>query len=442
MLHQGVLLMITPDPHPHHFPKEIAQLLTCTVENLAAALDISMRAAALKYGWAMKDKRIFAIVLVSILLTFLAGCGGISASGAIQPTPTPVSPNPSPTPTPSANASSFIYGITVFEPETGYQGASINGATGQLTPAASFNNSGLGQNIVTQVIADPTGRFLYSLNLGTANGGVTDNNPGIAELQIDRQTGALSRIAGSPLVFTSFHGSYLAIEPSGHFLYQANAGVFDIYAIDQSSGLLTKMPSSTAASQGDFIAISPDGRFLFNAGDTSVEALSLDASGNLSVVQAPVPTGGTANEGQLLVSSDNQFLYVLNQGNVAIFNISASGMLTPVAGSPFSTDPRANSISLTPDGKHLYVTFQGATTYATGFTFDPLASTLTPIQNGTINNAWTVTVDASGRLAYISNSLDKTLQTYSIDSATGALTMISQTTQPTSQNSRSMATVP
>jgi 6-phosphogluconolactonase (cycloisomerase 2 family) len=393
----------------------------------------------------MKARQVFAILVVSIALTFLAGCGSVGTSAANQPTPAPVSSSPTPTPTPTASSSRFIYGIAVFESDTGYQGASINGATGQLTAIAPFNDSGLGQNIVIQVIADPKGRFLYSLNLGTGHAGVVNNNWGIAELQINSQTGALSRIAGGPIVFPAARDGFLAIESSGHFLYQADAGVFDIYSIDQSSGLLSQMASSTAPSLGNFTAVSSDGRFLFNADNTNVEALSIDASGKLSVVQPPVPTGGSADDitGQLLVSPDNKFLYVLNQGSVAIFNISASGTLSPVVGSPFTTDTRGNSMSLTPDGKHLYVTFEGATIYATGFTFDPVASTLTPIPNGVVNNARTITMDASGRFAFVSDAGKGAFVTNSIDPATGTFTPISQTTGALgSQSSLSITTVP
>jgi 6-phosphogluconolactonase (cycloisomerase 2 family) len=364
-----------------------------------------------------------------------------------MPSPTPLTPSPSPTPTPVVSAASrFIYGIQAFESSTGYEGGQINSATGQVTSVgAPFNDSGLGQNIVIQLIADPQGRFLYALNLGASAGGGPIGTPGIAELQINRQTGALARVPGSPIMFATRRLSTLAIDKSGHFLYQPNAGVFDTYTIDQSTGMLTKTASSsTAASIGDFTAVSPDGRFLFNASDTMVEALSIDTAGNLAVASPPVLTGGSAIgvAGQLAVSLDNKFLFVLNQGNIAIFNIGSTGALTPVIGSPFTTDQGGSGFALTPDGKHLYIAFQpSGSNFIKEFAFDSTANTFTSITGAVISdNALTVTVDGSGKFAYITEA--GKLSSFSIDPTSGALARVSQTAQPISENPQSMVVVP
>ena len=393
-------------------------------------------------------------VFSCLMILCLAGCGSGSLSAATQPTPTPApspapsptaTPSPTPTPTPVVAASRFIYGITVFESSSGYQAGQINNGT--VTPLATdFNDAGLGQNIVTQLISDPKGRFLYSLNLGASSFGIILGNPGIAEMQINGQSGALTRVPASPLVFTgpTSHDGMLAIDLSGQFLYQPSAGFFDVYSINQSTGLLTKTSTSTAPSLGFFTVISPDGRFLFNAGNQTVESLSIGSGGGLTVVQSPIPTGGSAIgvDGQLAVSSDSGFLFVLNQGSVGIFSIGATGVLAPVVGSPFATDAGGSGFSIAPDGRHLYVAFQSSTTNTVkGFTFDAVASTLTPISGAAItDNALTVTIDASGKFAYISESGQ--LVTYSVDPATGALTRVSQAAKPTSEGPQSIIVVP
>jgi 6-phosphogluconolactonase (cycloisomerase 2 family) len=349
-------------------------------------------------------------------------------------------------------ASRFIFGITVFESSFGYQAGVIS--NGMVTPVGTdFNDSGLGQNIVPQLIADPQGRFLYALNLGASSFGIMFGTPGIAEMQINQQTGALTRVPGSPLVFPAQQAGLLAIDRSGQFLYQPNAGAFDIYSINQSSGLLTKILTSTAASLGFFTVVSPDGRFLFNAGNQLVEALSIGSGGSLTLVQAPILTGGSAMglAGQLAVSADSRFLFVLNQGSIGIFNINSgnintgnignAGTLTPVVGSPFPTDPGGSGFAVAPDGRHLYIAFQAATNFVKGFTFDPVANTLTPIAGAFIpDNALTVTIDGSGKFAYISEA--GLLVTYSIDPVTGALTRVSQAAKPTSEGPQSMIVVP
>jgi 6-phosphogluconolactonase (cycloisomerase 2 family) len=298
---------------------------------------------------------------------------------------------------------------------------------------------------VIQVISDPQGRFLYALNLGAFGVGTIIGTPGIAEMQINRPSGTLTRIPGGPVQFSTQLLGFMAIDKTGHFLYQPDNGSFDIYSIDQTSGALTRTTAVTsAASIGNFTTISPDGRFLFNSSDTAVETLSIDASGNLAVVQNPVNTAGSASgvDGQLLVSGDNKFLFVLNQGDISILGIDANGGLTPIIGSPFITDAGATGFALTPDGKHLYVAFEdtNGNDFIKGFTFNATTSTLTPIAGVDLtDNARTVTMDGSGKFVYISENFQ--LSTYSIDPASGNLMLVSQTSQPVSENTQSMVVV-
>jgi 6-phosphogluconolactonase (cycloisomerase 2 family) len=238
------------------------------------------------------------------------------------------------------------------------------------------------------------------------------------------------------------------MDPAGKFIYQPNnTGTFDIYSINQTTGALSLAGSSRAPSVGPFTAITSDGRFLINMGSNLIETLSIDAAGNLAVVQPTIVTGGAAPgvDGQLAVSADNQLVYVLNQGNVAIFHLDTHGMLAPVTGSPFATDARATAFSLAPDGLHLYVAFLNSNeTAVKGFIFDPAAATLTPIAGAVIaDNAATVTLDPSGRFAYIGHfpAVPGELSTYSVDPSTGTLTLISQTAQPIGGSSLTMVAV-
>src|SRR6478609_1395780 len=137
---------------------------------------------------------VFCSVLSCVVLICLTGCGSGRITGATtQPTPSPSptvspfpsatptptpSPSPTPTPIPVGATSRFIFGITVFESGFGYQAGQISNRT--VTPIADFNDAGLGQNIVPQLIADPKGRFLYALNVGASSFGITLGPPGIA----------------------------------------------------------------------------------------------------------------------------------------------------------------------------------------------------------------------------------------------------------------------
>jgi len=176
-----------------------------------------------------------------------------------------------------------------------------------------------------------------------------------------------------------------------------------------------------------------------------VEVFTIDAnSGQLATAGAPMTTGGSA--GPLAVSGDGKSLYVANQkeGTLAAFDVDSSGKLTPVTGSPFKIDNGAQYVTLTSDGKFLYIASVTQTSTdlvktVKGYAVNRSAGTITPIAGAVVNGATTVVLDLSGKFAYIS-SVGK-LTTYSIDATTGALTQMSQTTAPSSDNPNDMVTV-
>ena len=82
------------------------------------------------------------------------------------------------------------------------------------------------------VTNDPSGRFLYALNCGANCSGTGSGN--IAAYKIDQLTGALTPIAGSPFATGQYPYS-LAIDPTGHFAYVANAGSGNVYSYSINS---------------------------------------------------------------------------------------------------------------------------------------------------------------------------------------------------------------
>jgi 6-phosphogluconolactonase (cycloisomerase 2 family) len=397
----------------------------------------------------MCSKTLFLSVLWFLVLpVVLAGCGGnTTIQGALPPAPVVPSASPTPTPTPtpalSSKASHFVFGIIDFEAE-GFFGGVIDSASGKVTPAAGNPTAdALGQNIVVQVLADPNGRFLYSLNVGASSFGIQIGKAGIGAYQINRSSGMLTP-APSQVIFSTLRSGFIALDGTGRFLYQLDTGGIDIYSIDQTNGRLTLMTGTASMpAVGNFSAGSADGRFLFNEGNGQVEVYGIDqASGQLTVAAGPVSTGGSG--GPMAVSADSRFLYVANsgQGTVAVYSIGANGALTQAPGSPFATDAQAAGMSLSPDGKFLYITFQDNMTresHVKGFAVDPAAGAFGAIAGATLNNATSVNVDGSGKFAYVSQGQ---LVTYKIDPATGALTAVSQTAQPVSDVPLDMALVP
>ena len=140
------------------------------------------------------------------------------------------------------------------------------------------------------------------------------------------------------------------------------------------------------------------------------------------------------------------YVYVSNDGsaNVSAFAINAStGTLTQVKGSPFAAGPEPWGVAVDPTGKFAYVTNVtdgGKLAYVTNITspsssgsvsayaINARSGALTQVPGSPFaasgNYPWDVAIDPSGKFAYVTNSVSNNVSMYSIDDATGALTLI------------------
>jgi 6-phosphogluconolactonase (cycloisomerase 2 family) len=375
------------------------------------------------------------------------GIGALSASRTLQSDPSPT----------SDPASLYIYGTPGFESGS-VQAGRINSNGTVSAVAGSPFDEGVGQSDIIQIITDNRGRFVYVLNQAAGAFGVPLGISGICGFSIDQKTGALTKAPGGAIVFPTSPGNAfpngnsnrMVLDGAGHFLFQPNglnsnpSTGFDVYAVDQSTGTLTKTTqNSNIAPVGSFTAASRDGRFVFNAGNGMAEVFAIDPpTGHLTLIAGPVSTSGSA--GPMAVTAGGDFLYVANQkeGTVAVFAIGETGTLTPVAGSPFSIDSGASFLALTPDAKFLYVQAHPAPGNNTvkGYAVNPLEASFKPIAAAVVQGVTTVAVDSSGKFAYISDIGD--LFTYAIDPQTGALTQVAHTTGPSSDDEQDMAIAP
>jgi 6-phosphogluconolactonase (cycloisomerase 2 family) len=349
-----------------------------------------------------------------------------------------------------ASASRFIYGTPGFESGS-VQAGKISSEGSVSAIAGSPFDEALGTPSIVQIIADARGRFLYVLNVEASVVGEIIGKPGICGFSIDQTTGALTRVPGSPIVFPFRNNNNLAIDPAGRFLFEPNNSFpstgFDVYAINQTTGAINKTSAnSNVAPVGGFSVVSPDGRFLFNTGNGMVEAFSIDPStGQLTLVPGSViSTSGSA--GAAAITADGQFLYIANQmeGTVAVFAVASDGALAPTPSSPFRVDPGAQSLALTPNGKFLYIQTFSVTANpiqtVKGYAVNPNSGSFTPIANAVVSNVSSVTVDLSGKFAYISAVGD--LFTYAIDPGTGMLTQVAHTSGPSSDDPQDVVTAP
>ena len=265
-------------------------------------------------------------------------------------------------------AGKFVYA----QESGGIRAYAIDQTTGALTlvPGSPFPGGGY----ASAVTVDPTGRFLY-LGYDPRSG----QGRYIYAFSIDRGTGALTQISGSPFMIPtdpsvkSFFGPgpvALVAAPAANFFYVADGGQQDIwiYTLDGNTGALALTSSSPAfhlrAGFSD-LSVDPTGQYAFLTSNypnpsncsnyypytdiyppESVFAFSIDGgTGALTPVsRAPIQVAGY-QPGSVAVDPSGQLAYVLNQkgyngdnnsSSVSAYTISKnSGALNSVLGSPF-----------------------------------------------------------------------------------------------------------
>jgi 6-phosphogluconolactonase (cycloisomerase 2 family) len=282
-----------------------------------------------------------------------------------------------------------------------------------------------------------TPKFAYVGNLsGTGHASVSGYT-------VDAANGALSPIPGSPFPAAGSRPRWVAVDPSGRFAYAVNSSSDDVsgYLIDATTGVLTAVTGSPFAAGGgpQSVAVDPSGRFAYvaNFGDNTVSGYTINTVTGALTPRPPLPAHFPVS---VAVDPTGRFAYVTNlsQGKVSGYTINAtSGALVPIRGSPFAGAPSScigafcgvwSSVTVDPTGKFAYVVNHGASTVA-GFTINATTGALTPIAGSPFAvgaPASSVAVDPSGEFAYVATNigLSAGVEGYTINATTGALTAI------------------
>ena len=198
------------------------------------------------------------------------------------------------------------------------------------------------------------------------------------------------------------------------FAYVANYGTNDVsaYTINASTGTLTSVGAVVAAGTGPHsVTVDPSGKFAYvaNWSSNNVSAYTINAS---TGVLTPVGTVATATKPfSVTVDPTGKFAYVANYGDgvapstVSAYTIDSTGALTAVAGSPFGAGIAPSSVTVDPTGKFAYVANQGSndvSAYTINASTGALTSVGAAMATGTTPNS--VTVDPSGKFAYVANT--------------------------------------
>ncbi|HUE56076.1 MAG TPA: beta-propeller fold lactonase family protein [Candidatus Udaeobacter sp.] len=306
---------------------------------------------------------------------------------------------------------------------------SINATTGVLT---SIGEVGAGE-YPASVVVDPSGKFAYVVNANSNN---------VSMYTIDPITGALTS-TGTIAAGTS--PASVAVDRSGKFAYVANSDSFNVsmYTIDATTGVLTSIGETGAGDYPESVVVDPSGKFAYvaNFGDHlagipgSVSTYRINANGSLtSTGTIAEPYEGTAS---MAVHPSGKFAYVARARfsfTISTYTIDATTGALTSTGRIDGANGGTTSVAVHPSGKFAYMTNADISpgVFAGGFsntismyTIDSTTGALT--FTGTIAAETlpkSVTVDPSGKFAYVANNFSNSISMYTIDAATGALTLI------------------
>jgi 6-phosphogluconolactonase (cycloisomerase 2 family) len=230
------------------------------------------------------------------------------------------------------------------------------------------------------------------------------------------------------------------------YVYTGNYGSNSVsgFSVNRVTGTLTPLPNSPfpAGSNPGYVAIDRQCRFGYvsNFSSQNVSAYSIDTNnGNLIPVLGSPFAASDAVPAYSWIDQFGNFLLVPMQGSggngtlVSVFAIDGdTGILTQVAGSPFSTGGVSpDSVTVDPSNRFVYVANTSSNSVS-GFTLDPNTGTLAQIPGSPWPTSGSrpivVRTDNTGRFAYVTNR--SSIAMFTIDQTTGALNPISGSPLP------------
>jgi len=225
--------------------------------------------------------------------------------------------------------------------------------------------------------------------------------------------------------------------PASEFLYAATQNGITVFPVNASTGALgigTQATSVFAASDPLANMVpDPAGKFLFACSlySSSTEAFSINGeTGALTPISAstfPIQGFGGCT---LSIDPTGKFLYIAASTGVWGFTVnSTSGVLSAMAGSPFSDGSVLRESAIAPSGKFLYAISNTTLNTISVFTIDSSNGSLTPIAGSpfpmAINGlAYSIVVHPSGKFLYVSFPQSEEIAAWSINASTGATTIV------------------
>ncbi len=300
----------------------------------------------------------------------------------------------------------------------------------------------------------------YPLYIGTyTKGWACDEkkdctSSGIYRAVFDATSGTLS--PPEP-VATTINPSYLALHPSGTFLYAVNeigdyngesSGSLTAYRVEPSGALTEIGRVSSFGADPCYVSVDHEGRHVFvaNYGGGSIASYPIAANGTMGKGNSVQHTGSGPHANQkgphahfIAEGPERGRVYVADLGidQVRVYNVdTASGTLTLNA--PPSGQLRPGSgprhLAFHPGNKYVFVNNELSST-VTVFAHDVASGALKALQTvSTVpvgftgsNNTAEILVSADGRFVYVANRGHNSIAVLQVDDTTGQLTLLDVT---------------
>jgi 6-phosphogluconolactonase (cycloisomerase 2 family) len=339
------------------------------------------------------------------------------------------------TPLPTGNTVRFAYAANATDDTLSM--FLVDSTTGRLTP--------IGYVLVgaapVAVATDPASKYLYVANR---------DDDSISAFTIDEHTGTLVEMTGSPYT-TGDEPVALLAEPNGDYLYVANrAGEsITVFTINDTDGSLAfRATTLTGGRSPTSLAVNGTGSFLFvgnsevGANPASASSFSINSgNGTLSPIDAELIGDGALT---IALHPGGGFLHAVSDtnGDVAVLSIAGDGSLAVDDASTVAAGNGGAAIAFTPAGTSAYVINRVDNTvqdYSVDVPSGALTAAITTPALATGTAPGGLTVDPLGERVYVMNTGSADASVFSIDDASGALTNASTTR--TQQGPQSLALV-
>ena len=231
----------------------------------------------------------------------------------------------------------------------------------------------------------------------------------------------------------------VAVDGSGKFAYVGglNDGSIHVYSVDQSSGTWTEISASNSqpSSGGGpvyTVVMHPTNKFLYESQQASSFVNVWARNQNSGLISpspgSPFETGALTSS--VSVSADGKFLFIpqYETGRVSAYTINTDGTLIALAGSPVTAGNAPSRVVADPQDRFFFVlnsgAYNGGPANVQAFTLDQATRTIREVPNSTftVYQVGQIRVDANGKFLY---GIGGQMMVWSIDQTTGALTPVS-----------------